>query len=92
MKSSSLPSVWTAAILINGLARTIHADDSTAVTGQLGNAQRITNNPLGAVFLAELPSTQGILGSLVATSASALGTEFTVNFANLPAEGGPFCK
>jgi hypothetical protein len=92
MKSQSFPSFWTTLSLINGLVTTILADDSSVVTGQLGNAQRITNNPLGAVFLAELPSAQGILGSIVATSASALGTEFTVNFANLPAEGGPFRK
>jgi hypothetical protein len=91
MKSSSRPMLWSLAI-INGLAATISATDASTITGKLGNAQQISNNPQGAVYIAELPTHQGIRGSLVATSASVLGTSFTVNFANLPSEGGPFRK
>jgi hypothetical protein len=89
---SSISSFWGTIATINGLTATIHATDSSTVTGKLGDAQRITNNPQGAVYIAELPTTQAIQGSIVATSANVLGTEFTINFANLPSEGGPFCE
>jgi hypothetical protein len=88
-----MPSLWSTAVVINGLIGAIRADSQTVVTGKLGNAVAVTNNPTGAVYLAALPETHlGIQGSIVATSANQLGTEFTVNFANLPAEGGPFCE
>jgi hypothetical protein len=89
---SGTASFWTKVAAINSLVATIQATGSSTVTGKLGNAQIITNNPLGAVYIAELPTTQEIQGSIVATSAGVLGTEFTVNFANLPLEGGPFRK
>lgn len=62
----------------------------TAVTGQLGDAAAITDNPAGAAYEARI-SKNGIRGRVVAsTDPSTGGVNFAVDFANLPTEGGPF--
>jgi hypothetical protein len=63
-------------------------------TGQLGDAVRILNDPQGAAYQARIvPGRYGsISASIVAVSAGDKGTEFAVNFAGLPATGGPFRK
>jgi len=61
------------------------------VTGQLGDAAQNLNNPNGVAYYAALPSGAGIEGSILASTDGGLGTNFDVNFANLPTEGGPFC-
>jgi hypothetical protein len=61
-------------------------------TGQLGDAIRNLQNPAGAAYQARIiPGAYGtISGSIVAVSAGDKGTEFAVNIAGLPTEGGPF--
>jgi hypothetical protein len=63
-------------------------------TGELGDAIRNLNDPQGAAYQARIqPGKYGsISGSIVAVSAGDKGTEFAVNFAGLPATGGPFRK
>ena len=69
---------------------------------QRGDADKVTDNPTGAVFKATLPTDPffkaGSLngnarGSISAVSAvGGEGVQFTVKFENLPKEGGPFGK
>ncbi|KAH9891387.1 superoxide dismutase [Xylariomycetidae sp. FL2044] len=71
-----------------------------ATTGKLGDAIPVTNNPVGKSVVGTLPEkpfwTAGsidgnVKGSITAKSAAdGKGVEFTVNFSNLPKEGGPF--
>jgi hypothetical protein len=61
-------------------------------TGQLGDAVKNINDPPGAAYVAAFPPGHPVQGGIIATSAEGAGTQFTVNFANLPAEGGPFCE
>lgn len=62
------------------------------VTGQLGDAAENLNNPMGAAYYAALPASAGIDGSILVSTDEGQGANFAVNFANLPNEGGPFCK
>jgi hypothetical protein len=63
-----------------------------AATGQLGDAIKYTSDPPGMAYIAEFPKDHPVKGGIIATSAEGAGTEFTVNFSNLPVEGGPFRK
>jgi hypothetical protein len=77
--------------ILSLLALSVHAKGQI-VTGQLGNAVRNLDDPSGSAYFAELgPKTpMGIRGSVLAISAGEQGTEFAVNFENLPTAGGPF--
>ncbi|KAJ4397134.1 hypothetical protein N0V93_001358 [Gnomoniopsis smithogilvyi] len=70
-------------------------------TGILGNASIISDNPIGASFIATLPDTAfdkaaypdggNVKGSIQAVSMpNGEGVMFHVNFSNLPSSGGPF--
>ena len=61
-----------------------------AATGQLGDALKYTNDPPGVAYIAEFPKDHPVKGGIIVSSAEGAGTQFTVNFANLPVEGGPF--
>ncbi|KAI9840881.1 MAG: hypothetical protein M1838_003868 [Thelocarpon superellum] len=73
-----------------GLALVQAQSNTNPVTGLLGDAAVITNNPLGATYTANLPGTS-VTGyvSGVATS-NGTGVQFTVAFSNFPSSGGPF--
>jgi hypothetical protein len=62
------------------------------VTGQLGDATRNIDDPMGAVYQAVVPAGKygTVGGSITAQSAGDKGTDFAVNFVGLPTEGGPF--
>jgi len=70
------------------------------VTGALGNATEVTNNPVGVVYKAVLPQKQffnptdergNVKGEISATaSPNGLGVVYKVTFSNLPTSGGPF--
>lgn len=70
------------------------------VTGQLGNASVVTNNPPGVVYTATLPAKPffnpnnplgNIKGGITAKSnPDGIGVVFQVSFSNLPKTGGPF--
>jgi len=70
------------------------------VTGDLGNATTVENNPPGQIYIATLPTKSffapddprgNIIGSISASANSnGIGVAFQVNFANLPTSGGPF--
>jgi hypothetical protein len=63
-----------------------------AVTGQLGDAKKYVNDPPGAAYIAEFPRDHPVKGGIIVSSAEGEGTQFTINFSNLPVEGGPFRK
>jgi hypothetical protein len=86
MRSVSI-SVWSGVITTLASIRA-----ASATTGQLGDASKYVNNPQGAAYIAEFPPDHPLKGGIIATSAEGAGTQFTVNFFNLPVEGGPFGK
>lgn len=58
------------------------------ITGQLGDAQVVTNNPAGAAYQATL--TGKITGSINATSKAGKPVSFTLEVKGLPVGTGPF--
>jgi hypothetical protein len=58
------------------------------VTGQLGDAQVVTNNPAAAAYKATL--TGKVTGSLLATSLARKPVSFTLDVKGLPVGTGPF--
>lgn len=81
------------ASIILAAAGTVAATGYSGVTGKLGDAAVITNNPAGAVYAATLPNREDtpVRGSVVAsTVGGGEGVEFQVSISGLPAEGGPF--
>lgn len=88
MKSISRSSKCAAWLAI---ASIISSTSAQTVTGQLGNAITNTNNPAGAAYVAEL-RTGAIKGRILAIPAQDKGTEFSVQFVNMPTQGGPFRK
>jgi hypothetical protein len=73
---------------------TIALAGAQVVTGQLGDATRNVDDPMGAVYQAVIPAGKygNVKGSITAQSAGDKGTDFAVNFIGLPSEGGPFGK
>ncbi|TLS26163.1 hypothetical protein PpBr36_05259 [Pyricularia pennisetigena] len=84
------------------LATAAMSINAQEITGQLGDAKVVTNNPAGVVYEAHLPETAFTKGSAYAgggnvkgfisatASPDGVGVVFTVKFSNLPKEGGPF--
>ncbi|PQE20044.1 superoxide dismutase protein [Rutstroemia sp. NJR-2017a BVV2] len=70
------------------------------VTGTLGNATVVENNPPNAVYIATLPTTEffnpkdprgNVKGTVSAkANANGIGITIDVKFSNLPTSGGPF--
>lgn len=84
--------------LASGLALA-HAQAPTpvpGVTGKLGDARIVENNPAGVSYIATLPEsdTTNIRGSVVGTSNSnGTGVNFQISLSGLPdASLGPFCE
>ena len=98
MHSISLITLVLATVLACSNAQTTGAKGP--VTGTLGNASIVEDNPPGLIYMATLP-TKGffnpadprgnIKGSVSATAnPDGIGVSFQVNFENLPTSGGPF--
>jgi hypothetical protein len=76
--------------------------NDTVVTGILGNATVVEDNPPGVIYTATLPPKQfnnpadprgNIKGSISATADSnGIGVAFSVDLSNFPTSGGPFCE
>ena len=87
-------------LLATLLSCVIAQSNSVPVTGTLGNASIVENNPPGVIYTATLPTTQffdpkdprgNVKGSVSATaSPDGIGVQFQVTFSNLPTSGGPF--
>jgi hypothetical protein len=98
MHSTAILTVFATTLL--GL---VNAQTTTEpVTGTLGNATVVENNPPNAVYTATLPETQffnpkdprgNVKGTVSATAnANGIGITINVKFSNLPTSGGPFRK
>lgn len=98
---SFITSAITAVLLVSAAtAQTTATTDP--ITGQLGNATVVENNPPGPIYSAALPDRQfrnpddprgSVKGTLSATAnPNGIGVAFQVNFENLPTSGGPFRK
>ncbi|KAA8570188.1 hypothetical protein MFRU_005g03090 [Monilinia fructicola] len=96
MYSNIISSVLLATIL--GFS---HAQTTTEpITGTLGNATIPEDNPVGPIYVAELPDTEffnpddprgNIKGSVSAkANPDGIGVQFQIQFSNLPTSGGPF--
>jgi hypothetical protein len=96
MHSSTLTSVLATTILTLAVAQT----NTVPVTGLLGNATVVQDNPVGATYIAVLPTKEffnpedprgNIKGSVSGTAnPNGVGVSFHVTFSNLPTSGGPF--
>ncbi|KAI9843345.1 MAG: hypothetical protein M1837_006471 [Sclerophora amabilis] len=83
-----LSSVFMTAL--SGLALVNAQSTTTPVTGKLGDALVVNNNPIGVTYTATLPGTS-VKGSISGTSGSnGTGVNWKVDFSNFPTEGGPF--
>lgn len=80
-------------------AASVKAQGEEKVTGELGDAVAVEDNPVGKSYVAKLPETPfspidvegNVKGSVTATSgADGKGVDFKVQLSNLPKEGGPF--
>jgi hypothetical protein len=70
------------------------------VTGLLGNATVVENNPPGVIYTVTLPAksffnpddTRGNIKGIVSATANpnGIGVSFQISFSNLPTSGGPF--
>jgi len=68
---------------------------ATAVTAQGSDAPEVTNNPIGAQYIAELKPTakSNLSGSVkISTAPNGVGVQVEVAVAGLPATGGPFSE
>lgn len=88
-------------ITTTALVGSVTAQTTTGViTGTLGNATIVENNPPGVVYTAKLPTNDSaanpsvnIQGSITGTAApNGIGVNFQVHFSNFPTSGGPFRK
>jgi len=95
MYSNSIITVATALLSLASAQST-----TVPVTGILGNASIVDDNPAGQLYTATLPTVEffnpsdprgNVKGSVsgVAT-ANGVGVTFSVSFSNLPTSGGPF--
>ncbi|RDW67722.1 hypothetical protein BP6252_09118 [Coleophoma cylindrospora] len=88
------------AVLAASLLASSAAQSGDPVTGALGNATVVENNPPGKVYKATLPEKEffnpddprgNVKGSISAVANdNGIGVTFKVKFENLPTSGGPF--
>lgn len=98
MYLSAIISAFVAALLTGADAQTT----TSPVTGILGNATVVEDNPPGPIYVATLPENEffnpddprgNIKGSVSATAnPNGIGVSFQITFSNLPTSGGPFRK
>lgn len=96
MRSTTFLTVFATTLL--GLVNA--QSTSNPVTGTLGNATVVEDNPPNVVYVATLPTTQffnpddprgNVKGSVSAVAnPDGIGITFDVKFSNLPTSGGPF--
>lgn len=69
---------------------------ATAVSAQsstINPAPQVTNNPVNVAYIATLPDTKPLRGSIIGrTAKDGKGVEFTVSVSGFPSEGGPFSE
>jgi hypothetical protein len=83
----------TLIIMSVAAAMAVAQETTTVETGQLGDATQNFDNPKGAAYRAIVePNSHNVTGMITAITARDGATEFAVQFANLPSEGGPFCE
>ena len=81
----------TIVLALAGLAAAVPQHPGSSRTGDLGDAPVVTDNPVGATYIATLPANKKIQGTVVAsTEDSGTGVRFTLNLHDLPKTGGPF--
>jgi hypothetical protein len=93
--------ITTISVFLTALLASVSAQSNTVpVTGSLGNATVVENNPPGKIYTATLPTKEffnpedprgNVKGSVSATAnPNGIGVSFQVSFENLPTSGGPF--
>jgi len=71
-----------------GLATLAAAQNETRVTGKLGDAKQVRNNPvIGELWRAQF---QGTVNGIVTATANSLGVNYTIAVVGLPADKGPY--
>jgi hypothetical protein len=92
--------ITTVSVFLTALAFVSAQSNTVPVTGTLGNATVVENNPPGIIYTATLPTKEffnpedprgNVKGSVSATAnPNGIGVSFQVSFENLPTSGGPF--
>lgn len=71
-----------------GLATLAAAQNETRVTGKLGDAKQVRNNPvIGELWRAQF---QGTVSGIVTATANSVGVNYTIAVVGLPADKGPY--
>jgi hypothetical protein len=94
-------SITVYSVLVAALFAFVGAQTTTEpITGTLGNATTVEDNPPGLIYTATLPTKEffnskdprgNVKGSVSATAnPNGIGVSFSVSFSNLPTSGGPF--
>src|SRR5947207_3723145 len=97
MKTATAVSVLLCALSSLAAAESTNGTPTSSVTAlssSFPTASPVSNNPVGPVYVATLPTNIGtVQGSISATAdTNGNGVRFTVNLSNLPSSGGPFRK
>jgi hypothetical protein len=101
-KSFKMHSTTIFSVLAATLSAVSAQTTTYPITGTLGNATVVENNPPGVIYTANLPPTSfvnpadprgNVKGSVSGTAnPNGIGVAFQVSFSNLPTSGGPFRK
>lgn len=77
-------------LLTAGLATTlVSAQNNTRVTGKLGDARQVRNNPvIGEVWVAKFDGP--VVTGTVTAVAHTVGVNYTIDVTGLPADKGPY--
>ncbi|KZF26493.1 Cu,Zn superoxide dismutase-like protein [Xylona heveae TC161] len=87
------PAAILSAVAALGFGVVSAQSNTVPVTGLLGNATVVTDNPVGVAYHAALPTSNktSVTGSVHAeTSGNGTGVVFHVSISGLPTSGGPF--
>ncbi|KAM7194048.1 Superoxide dismutase, copper/zinc binding domain containing protein [Naviculisporaceae sp. PSN 640] len=75
--------------LTAGLATLVTAQNNTRVTGKLGDARQVKNNPvIGEVWVAKFDGP--VVTGTVTAVANTVGVNYTIDVTGLPVEKGPY--
>jgi hypothetical protein len=82
--------ITTTSVFLTALLASVSAQSNTVpVTGSLGNATVVENNPPGKIYTATLPTNE-FFNPEDPRGPNGIGVSFQVSFENLPTSGGPF--
>ena len=83
-----LPLLFLSAISL-ATCQSTGGGNGTVVTGKMGDARAVKNNPVGETWVATFDGSQGVKGTFTAVGWT-LGVNYTLDVTGLPEGKGPF--